>query len=200
MQSSYKKFHSTETALLKIQNDILTSIDEQKCVVLLLLDLSAAFDTVDHPTLLNRLKTRFGITGQAYNWIASYFDNRKQTVVINDCKSEEQVLTCNVPQGSVLGPKFFLDYESPLGNIIRSFGLSAHFYADDTQIYLAFPPENESTSIHNLEECVAAIREWMAANFLKLNDEKSELIFLGTQQNLSKLSIHSVKVGETSIQ
>ena len=90
---------------LKIQDDILISIDDQKCVILLLLDLSAAFDTVDHPTLLNRLKTRFGITGQAYNWIASYFENRKQSVVIGGCKSKEQVLTCKCATSVDSGPQ-----------------------------------------------------------------------------------------------
>ena len=200
LQSSYKKFHSTETALVKIQSDALTSIDQQKCVVLLLLDLSAAFDTVDHAVLLDRLKTRFGIQDQALQWIISYFNDRRQTVVIDGHKSKEHTLTCNVPQGSVLGPKFFVDYESPLGNIIRSHGLTAHFYADDTQIYLSFTPGNEDVSIAKLEACVGEIRQWMASNFLKLNDEKTELIFLGTAQNLTKLTTTSVKVGDCTIE
>ena len=199
MQSSYKPHHSTETALVRIQDDILTSIDKKQCVVLLLLDLSAAFDTVDHSILLARLNQRFGIKDKAYQWIASYFENRKQTIVINGKHSKEHVLTCNVPQGSVLGPKFFLDYESPLGQIIRSHGLTAHFYADDTQIYFAFSPDDESQSIQKLEECVIEIREWMSINFLKLNDEKTELLFLGSPHNLSKCSINSVKVGESVI-
>jgi len=91
MQSSYKKHHSTETALVKIENDILLAIDQQQCVILLLLDLSAAFDTVDHAILLDRLENRFGITGQALNWISSYFDNRNQIVLINGVKSRVTV-------------------------------------------------------------------------------------------------------------
>ena len=198
-QSSYKKYHSTETALLRIQNDILTSIDSKNCVALLLLDLSAAFDTVDHAVLLDRLEHRFGIKGKALQWIISYFANRKQSVIIDGEKSEERILTCNVPQGSVLGPKFFVDYESPLGDIIRSHGLSAHFYADDTQIYLTFNPDNASTSISQLEKCVTEVRNWMAANFLKLNDDKTELIFLGTHHGLSKLSLNSLQIGDCTI-
>ena len=199
MQSSYKRHHSTETALLKIQNDILLAIDQQQCVLLLLLDLSAAFDTVDHSILLHRLQHRFGITGAALKWISSYFENRKQQVFINGCKSKAHTLTCNVPQGSVLGPKFFIDYESPLGSIIRSHGLQAHFYADDTQIYLAFNPNAESTATESLLNCVADIRSWMASNFLKLNDDKTELLLLGSHQNLLKLNTESISVGECNI-
>ena len=198
-QSSYKKHHSTETALIKIQNDILNAIDQQKCVVLLLLDLSAAFDTVDHSILLNRLKYRFGISGKAHQWIASYFETRRQAVLIDGNRSEEHIQTCNVPQGSVLGPKFFLDYESPLGDIIRAHGLSAHFYADDTQLYLAFRPCDQAAAIAKLEECVVDVRHWMAANYLKLNEEKTELMFLGSTQNLAKLTLDTVQVGDVKI-
>ena len=200
-QSAYKKFHSTETALLKIQNDILLSIDQQKCVLLLLLDLSAAFDTVDHSILLNRLEKRFGITGSALKWVLSYFENRRQQVVVDGVKSEETVLSCNVPQGSVLGPKFFLDYESPLGEIIRSHGLNAHFYADDTQIYIAFKPKHDAKdALSKLHQCMSDVRKWMAANYLKLNDDKSEFLLLGTAKNLKNVSIVSVKVGNCEIE
>ena len=199
MQSSYRKHYSTETALVKIQNDILLAIDQHQCVILLLLDLSVAFDTVDHAILINRLKDRFGITGQALQWISSYFDNRKQTVLINGVRSKEHLLSCNVPQGSVLGPKFFKDYKSPVGQIIRSHGLQAHFYADDSQIYLAFDPNDETMSLKKLENCVKDIRSWMASNFLKLNDEKTELLVLGTPQNLAKLSMETVQVGDATI-
>jgi hypothetical protein len=200
LQSSYKKHHSTETALVKIHNDLLLAMDSRKCVLLLLLDLSAAFDTVDHSILLTRLKKRFGITEEAHQWISSYFDNRKQSVLINGVTSKEHVLTCNVPQGSVLGPKFFIDYKSPLGDIIRSFGLQAHFYADDTQIYLVFNPADEAASLDRVNACIDAVRSWLAANFLKLNDEKTDLIFIGSSYYLSKLTTSSISVGECSIE
>ena len=107
MQSAYKSGHSTETALLKVQNDILMAMDNQKVTALLLLDLSAAFDTVNHTILLNRLQKCVGITGGALRWFQSYLENRKQSVRINNVNSEPVDLKYGVPQGSVLGPVLF---------------------------------------------------------------------------------------------
>ena len=78
LQSAYKTFHSTETALVKVHNDIVSAIDNQSYTILLLLDLSAAFDTVDHKILLQKLSCRFGIKGKALRWFKSYLENRKQ--------------------------------------------------------------------------------------------------------------------------
>ena len=102
-QSAYKAFHSTETALVKVQNDILQAIDQRQSVILLLLDLSAAFDTVDHSTLLSRLSTSFGIKGTVLAWFQSYLTSRQQYVRVAECKSSLRSLTRGVPQGSVLG-------------------------------------------------------------------------------------------------
>jgi hypothetical protein len=201
MQSAYRQFHSTETALLKVQNDILHAIDNKQCVFLVLLDLSAAFDTVDHGVLLKRLEERFGVTDQALQWIRSYLFERKQSIVIDGTSSKEQIKTCDVPQGSVLGPDLFKDYESPIGELVRSLGLQLHLYADDSQIYLAFSPgENEPSSLETLEQCISLIRSWMAENYLKLNDDKTEFIILGTQQNLSKTTTSQIKIGDCCIE
>ncbi|MCH1595850.1 MAG: hypothetical protein L7S42_05015 [Flavobacteriaceae bacterium] len=109
-QSAYRKDHSTETALLRIQNDFLQFMDNKQCCFLVLLDLSAAFDTVNHSVLINRLADRFGIQDNALNWIQSYLSDRKNFVYINKAKSIPVLQQCNVPQGSVLGPTFFSDY------------------------------------------------------------------------------------------
>ena len=101
-QSAYKNFHSTETALVRVQNDILCAIDNNESVILLLLNLSDAFDTVDHSILLSRLRDRFGVNGTAVAWFESYLTSRTYFVRVNDGRSTQRSLERGVPQGSVL--------------------------------------------------------------------------------------------------
>ena len=110
MQSAYRRRHSTATALVKVQNDILLAMDNGNVTMLLLLDLSAAFDTVSHSILINRLEKRVGIKGKALDWFKSYLGDRKQCVSINKTKSKSRALKFGVPQGSVLGPILFSLY------------------------------------------------------------------------------------------
>ena len=117
LQSAYKLHHSTETALLKVQNDILIAIDNYKCVALLLLDLSAAFDTVDRELLFQRMIKRFGIDGQVLKWFRSYRNGRTQSVIIDNIKSTSKDLCCGVPQGSVLGPNSTIQPSTSAYNI-----------------------------------------------------------------------------------
>lgn len=141
-QSGFRKNHSTETALLRVSNDILMAADGGKCSVLVLLDLSAAFDTGDHCTMIDRLKTTVGITGSALDWFSSYLSDRSFSVSVGTYMSDSAPLSCGVPQGSVLGPLLFSLYMLPLGKIIGSFGeISYHCYADDIQLYLSFSPD-----------------------------------------------------------
>ena len=114
LQSACKHLNSTVTALPILQNDILRAIDDNKCVALLLLDMSSAFDTVDHRLLSDRLCNRFGFRGQVLKWFESYLNNRKQFVMIDGVKSDLKDLQFGVPQGSVLGPILYLLYTSPL--------------------------------------------------------------------------------------
>ena len=107
--------HNTESALLKIFNDLLISADNKKISILVLLDLSAAFDTLDHTILLNRLRDNFGLSGTVLEWFESYLTFRTQSVMINNVQSEPQTLLYGVPQGSVLGPLCYTLYTTPLG-------------------------------------------------------------------------------------
>ena len=126
LQSSYKKFHSCETALIKVQNDILEAIDGKKCVLLVLLDLSAAFDTVDHERLLHTLAERIGLCGIALEWFRNYLSDRVQSVIIDGVESDLWNILFGVPQGSVLGPILFIIYTSPLGDIVCKYGIDFH--------------------------------------------------------------------------
>ena len=152
LQSGYKALHSTETALLKVVNDLRRAADNNQISIVLNLDLSSAFDTLDPETLLDRLHTYLGISGNVLLWFRSYLTERFQTVYFNNDKSTATKVKFGVPQGSVLGPILFLIYILPLGILLRSLGFNFHFYADDTQIYIvaSFETFNEKiTSLKN---------------------------------------------------
>ena len=204
LQSAYKEGHSTETALLKVQNDLLVAMDNQRVSILVLLDLSAAFDTVNHRLLLKRLNDRCGVVRDALKWFESYLTDRSQTVKVKNVISKKMTLSCAVPQGSVLGPLLFLAYTLPLGDIMRKKGLQFHIYADDTQIYMSFTPNIDgiSFSISRIEECIKDIEAWMMINRLKLNGDKTEMLIIGTNKNKQcrKLSNISITVGGSVIE
>ena len=132
-QSAYKKLHSTETALLKVHNDITLNMDNGRVTALTLLDLSAAFDKINHSILMDRLSVWYGVSGRALSWFRSYLSGRHQRVKIGDCFSSPLNISCGVPQGSVLGPLLFTLYTTPLSLVINRYHLSHHLYADDTQ-------------------------------------------------------------------
>lgn len=174
LQSAYKQYHSTETALVKVQDDILRALDNNCSVILLLLDLSAAFDTVDHDILLACLSQRFGIVDGALEWFRSYLTNRQQVVYISGSHSSGRPLRCGVLQGSVLGPILFLLYTSPLGDIMRKHNVNFHLYADNAQLYryVTFKSSIEGQvdqERSRLEKCVKDIDTWMTINKLKLS-------------------------------
>ena len=179
-QSAYKHFHSTETALMSVVCDILSELDNKKVVLFTLLDLSAAFDTVDHELLLKRLKSMYGISDVALQWFESYLKGRTQAATANDILSELVILLFGVPQGSVLGPLLYSIYAKPLADIIRLFLALFHLFADDTQLGKAvdiFKDGELSEAILILQKCINAISDWMGSNQLKLNEEKTEFIF-----------------------
>jgi hypothetical protein len=146
-----------------------------------MLDLSAAFDTIDHPTLLSRLASVIGLSGKALQWFSSYLSERVQSVLIEGVESAMWKLLFGVPQGSVLGPILFIIYTSPLGKILQKLGINYHFYADDTQLYISFDIDEVGEAVEKIEEAVAIISDWMCNNFLCLNEDKTEFLLIASK-------------------
>ena len=195
LQSGYRKHHSCETAITRIHNDLLIMIDKKENVVLLLLDLSAAFDTINHEFLLQKLKKSYGIKGTALSWFKSYLTERTFKVTVNNVSSNECVLEIGVPQGSILGPLLFILYTKDLERIVSKYGFSIHLYADDTQVYFSFDVHSPDPDMSKVKECFRDIKQWMSNNYLKLNDGKTEFLDIGPYVS----PITSLDLGETSI-
>ena len=193
-QSAYRKFHSTETALLHVLDNLLIGADENVVSLLSLLDLSAAFDTIDHLILLQRLKFTFGIDGVVLKWFTSYLENRKQYVLIDGHKSNLSTLRYGVPQGSVLGPVLFTLYTQPLSDILNKNKCDYHKFADDTQLSKQEIPSNFPLAIQCVESCIEEVSLWMRRNKLKLNPDKTEFISIGSRSKLNDLNVDNVYV------
>lgn len=194
-QSAYRQGHSTETALLDVLDNVYSAADEKQVTVLIGLDLSAAFDTVSHQTLLQRLQTEFGVTGTVLSWIKSYLTDRKQFIKLGQHKSPETKLEVGVPQGSVLGPLLFAVYGSPVADVIASHGVRHHQYADDTQLHLAMRANNTASGLSALDACTSDVKLWFMQNGLQLNPDKSEALIMGTANQLrAASSVTSLKV------
>ena len=201
LQSAYREGHSTETALLKVQNDILCNMDRQKVTLLVLLDLSAAFDTIDHQVLLDRLEVSFGVTDMALKWFRSYLSHRSQRVMVNGSHSDKFVSSHGVPQGSCLGPLLFTLYVSKLFDIIKHHLPDAHAYADDTQLYLSFKPDStkETDAVNAVQNCIKDIKTWMTMDKIKLNEDKIEFIVIGSRVQLNKVNISELLIGNSCV-
>ena len=153
-QSAYRKHHSTDSALLNIHNDFLLNMAKGSVTALTLLDLSAAFDTIDHTILLDRLNY-YGISELALGWFKSYLSGRTHSVKVGSTLSHPVALQYGVPQGSVLGPILFSLYTNPISSIIQSHSsINYNFYADDTQLYISLSPANFSHCIQKLKNCL----------------------------------------------
>ena len=196
-QSAYRKSHSCETALLQVSNAILTNMDHQKVTILTLLDLSAAFDTIPHQNFLKRLECEYGITKTALAWFESYFSGRFQAVQLNDAISSKQPLDTGMPQGSGAGPWGYTRYTGPLGSLLRILSLLYHMFADDTQVHESFSASSVDSQLNakrKIESCLQNVAAWMTENRLKLNSDKTEILIIGTRQQLSKMTYESINV------
>jgi len=176
-------------------------MNKQQVALLVLLDLSAAFDTVDHVILLRALGS-LGIGRTVIEWYRSYLWGRGQRMSVRECTSERCNLDCDVPQGSCLGPLLFSIYTSSLLNIVQDLLPTANCHADDNQLYVSFSPADEngqSDTIAAIESCVRVIRNWMHENRLLMNESKTEFLLIGTKQQLAKVTVEHVKLGNADI-
>ena len=153
-------------------------MDDGKLSVLVLLDLSATFDTIDHDILLHRLQYVFGIQGTVLSWFRSYLSKRFQIVSTQSTHSDQIELCCGVPQGSVLRPILFILYTQPLTSVILKHPVSHMLYADDTQVYKSFDLDDCLSSVLCVEKCVSDVKAWMTSNKLQMNENKTDVLLL----------------------
>jgi hypothetical protein len=199
LQSAYRARHSTETAVLKVLMDILRSVDAGDLAALTLLDLSAAFDTVDHITLLRRLDISYGIRGRALTWFTSYLGGLCQFVRCGASKSAIKCVIFGVPQGSVLGPILFLLYTADLLRLIEQHGLHPHLYADDTQIYGACAPSATHQLLQRISACADDVAQWMRSNRLQLNTAKTEVLWCASNRRQHQIPQSPVRIGDDDV-
>ena len=171
------KQHSTSLALIDIYDKISTSIDSKEYAVGIFLDLSKAFDTVNHTILLDKLEY-YGIRGLSLNWFKSYLSNRLQFVEFNGCCSCRKLISCGVPQGSIIGPLLFLLYINDLST--SSNILKFVLFADDTNIFFSGKDLCTISTILNTE--LEKISTWLEANILSLNLDKTKFMLFRTRK------------------
>ena len=200
-QSAYKECFSTETALCSLMDQLLWTMEKGQASILVSLDLSAAFDTVDHEILANVLSSCFGVTDNALQWISSYLNDRKLTVNIRDGHSNIKCFNFSVPQGSCLGPILFNLYCSTITECIED-NQSLGGYADDHCIIGTFDPakpESEETCMGHLEASLTNISKWMSSNMLKMNPSKTESTIFTSNINSNKVSTNSITVANEKV-
>jgi hypothetical protein len=187
-QSAYRAHYSTETAVVSVHNDLVCAIDDGFVSALVLLDLSAAFDTVDHGTLIDVLKQRFGLDGTVLSWFCSYLADRSQTYIVGNKRSLQRNVVCGVPQGSVLGPKQFIAYTEEVAAKLARPGVNEQLFADDKQANTRVRVNNITAATDLLAACVGDVADCCASRRLQLNPTKSEIAWFGSHANLSRIA------------
>jgi len=199
LQSAYRANHSTETAVLRVLADILLAVDTGDVALLALLDLSAAFDTVDHDTLLRRLRVSYGLAGGVHDWFRSYLSGRTQYVSCGPSRSALGGVLFGVPQGSVLGPILFILYTADLLRLIQVHGLHPHLYADDTQISGSCRPDSTAQLQTRVSACIGDVAAWMKSNRLQLNAAKTEALWCASARRQHQIPVAPLIVSSDAV-
>lgn len=170
--------------------------------LLVLLDLSAAFDTADPSILLTRLRSKLALNGTALLWFCSYLTGRTQRISVQGALSNVFHLRYGVLQGSCLGPLLFNIYSSKLFDIVGRHPPKVHCYADDSQLYLSFNPScafSQDEAIRSMETCIRDVKQWMTLDKLMLNDDKTEFIVIASRHLLKKAAVNTIRVGDCDV-
>jgi hypothetical protein len=198
-QSAYRKFNSTETILSKITSDLISRVADGEMVLISVLDMSAAFDTVDHNHLLTKLEVEFGFRGNVLKWLHSYLIDRQYSVSFNNSTSKDQPALHGVPQGSVLGPLLFNLYTNKLESIIHNLGFNTYCYADDRLIFKSCPTDKQDSLTQEMVSCVIDISSWMSANMLMINPTKTEFLWVASQRRQHLIKSQNIHIQGTNI-
>ena len=183
-QSGNKKHHSTETLNIMISDFLLNAMDNKKLTALVLLDLSKAFDSIDHIILLRKLR-RIGVSDQALRWFRSYLSDRKQFVRIGSATSETLPITHGVPQGAILSPLLFCIYINDLPSVPQALNLES--FVDDSKVFMSFHIDDITNAKKKIEEDLHLVATWCFQNSLLINPEKTKFLLIGTRQLLGKV-------------
>ena len=185
---------------MRVLNSVYGAIDKKQLTVLVGLDISAAFDTVNHSLLLRRLNRVFGVSGTILDWLSSYLEDRHQYVQLGRHRSLSVPCASGVPQGGVLSALLFIAYVAPVGDVISGYGMEYHQYADDTQLFIAVRASTIQSDLSVIEVCSTIVQQWFAINELLLNPDKSEAIFFGTSAQLkSTAAVDTIIVAGSSL-
>ena len=177
-------------------------MNNQNVTFLVLLDLSAAFDTIDHDILFSRLESNIGLSSSVLPCFRDYVTGRSQQVLINNTLSIKFDIKLGLPQGSCLVLLLFVIYPADLFKVLQKHSMKSHAYADDAHLYLSFKPGRINVQNHamdNIANCIIEIQQWMTWSNLKMNDAKTKFMIIGNCHQLSKHSVEQITIGKSSI-
>ena len=197
---AYKKFHNTETMMLGVANEVLHGFDENKCTIVLFLDLSAAFDTIDIDKLLGILDNELGIKGTALQWVRSFLTGRTQKVRIEGEYSDSLEVLFGAPQGSVLGPKFFSIYVRGQPEVFKKCKFVSSSFADDSNGRKTFSVTFQHNILKNeVAKCLEEVTAWMNYQFLKINPDKTELLLFYPESLENDIIIRGTMINDKQL-